>query len=505
MRCLNGKSHAVSDCSFLSVVSSWGQLLNQRIVNVILFACVLVVAYIAGKALVAGKVRTLQGIIGLALLGPLLWVAQTYGIKALLYFATLMYCIPLAMPPNRSILKELHVFEFAVWAFCAYLFVSGAARKQSPFSKKELHGIVPLLIFAIGGILAVLVNDISTINIIKLRILVFLPVGIYIVYNAIIDDVREAELTLRIAFISTLLLVLFFLVVWYETQRSGGVFHLGFIDASWVYSEPGGPFMYSGRMSLRIIMPQMGALVVEPAGMSVFASTIFAIGLTYWLGGTSLSGRLVGALGCAVMLLVMFLTQGLSGWVAALSSSMVVLLLVIKFRVSSFRTNIPKITILALLPAAIFAFMLSNVIASRALVLLDPLQAKTITSRFVRWEIALQTILNNPLGVGYSGGYYHGVFASHNRMLLWSLLVGIPGFLGIAWFFLLYFKRMLDTLQSADQNTAFLCVAGLGAVTAFLVGTIAEPGPGFPWQIALIWIPISVTMAGATVFNKEIE
>jgi O-antigen ligase len=266
------------------------------------------------------------------------------------------------------------------------------------------------------------------------------------------------------------------------------------------------------RIRRIIKLPLFGILNINPETAAVSFAFIVALSFNLWLNHPSFRGRLIAAGVLAISALAIIRCQGRTGLIAATCSVIAIQVLSLRFKSYS-----PMPFLRSLLKPAILIFTLLFSVWYFASVspiksfqhhglslFTDPLDAAS--SRMGRWETALAVVLDNPLGVGIYGfpyGIYRASWAAHNLYLFLLLSFGIIGIIGYFWIFFRYTKACWSGLHSNNPNRRLLCIAGMGCVTTLFVAGMGSCIYWSPWEVLMVWIPIGITFAVATLPERE--
>ena len=267
----------------------------------------------------------------------------------------------------------------------------------------------------------------------------------------------------------------------------------------------------ASRIRRIIKLPLCGLLYINPENGAICFAFLIALSFNLWLNHPSFRGRLIAAGVLAISALVIIRGQGRTALIAATCSVIVIQVLSLRFQnysSSSFWRSLlkPAIMLFTLLFCSWYYASISTIesFRQRGLTLFtDPLDA--VSSRMGRWETALAVVLDNPLGVGIWGfPNASGLsWAAHNLYLYLLLSFGIIGFVGFFWIFFRYTKACWSGLHSNNLNRRLLCIAGMGCVTTLFVAGVGSCIYWSPWEVLMVWIPIGITFAVATLPEED--
>jgi O-antigen ligase len=162
------------------------------------------------------------------------------------------------------------------------------------------------------------------------------------------------------------------------------------------------------------------------------------------------------------------------------------------------------------------------IITSSATLGLNYSKGQTWQARLTMWSIGWQIIKEYPLtGVGLIdlGEIYQSKrdpteiaqFGDHRRYghlhNIFIHITAITGFTGLVAFLLMFWgiiKMCLDGMKSSNPEISGLCGAVLSAVTAFLIGGLAEWSFGDSEVVSVIWFLTGLAVAGGQLTKEEV-
>ena len=461
------------------------------------------IAYKAGMGIVGGKLKAVYIPVGFSILIMLPYIIEKIGTFPFFCGLVFIYWLPFGsgMGHVSPFLNIMYPAEFGMWMLCLGIVIHGSVSRSAQFNFAV--GRFPFLPFALliaGSLTANIVsgNLFARSELAQIRILCFLPAVICFLCIYFIKTVKQAECLLWIFLISA------------------GLFGLVYLFAP-NYIAPNSSFSFdllaegSGRIRRIIKLPLFGVLHLSAGVTPACFAFIIALSFNLWLNHPSFRGRLIAAAVLAISALVLIRGQSRTPLIAATCSVIAIQALSLRFKSYSpmpFLRSLlkPAMLIFTIVFSTWYYASISKIDYFRQhglSLFTDPLDA--VSSRMGRWEAALAVILDNPLGVGIWG--YPSVdgqsWAAHNLYLFLLLCFGIIGFIGFFWFFLRYTKACWSGLHSNSLNRRLLCIAGMGCVTTLFVEGIGSPIFWSPWATLMVWIPIGITLAVATLPERD--
>ena len=205
--------------------------------------------------------------------------------------------------------------------------------------------------------------------------------------------------------------------------------------------------------------------------------------------------------------------QGRTGLIAGGCAMGVITALTLKLRKHSWRLfsqGLLKLGItIALLFGSVWYYASISTIKSfqvRGMSLFsNPLHVSGLSDRIYLWKESFDVFVHHPFGVGIYGPPYGSSWFAHNLIMYLLLSFGVIGFIGFFWIFVRYVKTCWFGLHSDNTARQILCFGGLGIATVLLVGGIFSPIMWDSWNVQMVWIPVGITMAGATLKAEEIK
>lgn len=462
------------------------------------------IAYKAGIGIVDGKLKTIYIMTTLSALLMLPYIVGKIGTFPFFCGLVFIYWIPFQTNFRYWLpsLPQICAPEFGMWMLCLGIVIHGSVSRSAQWNSAV--GRFPFLPFALliaGSLIANLVsgNLFARGEIERIRILCFLPAVTCFVCLYFIKTVKQAECLLWIFLISAGLLGLVYL---YGPQTT----------------DPGilcwyGSVAEEGDRLMKIIkLPLFGSLSMSPETAPVCFAFIVALSFNLWLNHPSARRRLIAAVILAISALVIIRGQGRTALIAAVFSVIAIQALSSRFKSYSPRSFLrsllkPTIIIFTLLFSVWYYASISTIESFQyhgLSLFTDPLDA--VSGRMGRWKTAFAVVLDNPLGVGIYGfpyEIYRASWAAHNLYLFLLLSFGIIGIIGYFWIFFRYTKACWSGLHSNNPNRRLLCIAGMGCVTTLFVAGFGSCIFGSFWAILMVWIPIGITFAVATLPERD--
>ena len=470
---------------------------------IIISLIVLWIAHKVGMGIVGGKLKAVYIPVGFSILIMLPYIVAKIGTFPFFCGLVFIYWLPFSsgMGHVSPFLNIMYPAEFGMWMLCLGIVIYESLSKSAQFNSAV--GRFPFLPFALliaGSITANIVsgNLFARDELAQIRILCFLPAVVCFLCIYFIKTVKQAERLLWIFLISAGLLGLVYLF-------APNIIDPNISHSLVEFAEK------TGRLARTIKLPLSGFLSMSAGVAPACFAFIIAMSFNLWLNHPSFRGRLIAAAVLAISALVIIRGQSRTPLIAATCSVIAIQALSLRFKSYSplpFLRGLlkPTILIFTLLFSVWYYASISKIDYFRQhglSLFTDPLDA--VSFRMGPWEAAAAVVLDNPLGVGIYG--YHSAdgqsWAAHNLYLFVLLSFGIIGFIGFFWIFLRYTKAWWSGLHSNSPNRRLLCIAGMGCVTTLFVEGIGSPIFEWPWAVLMVWIPIGITFAVATLPERD--
>ena len=458
------------------------------------------IAYKAGIGIVDGKLKAVYMPIGFSIFIVFPYIVDKTGTFPFLCGLIFIYWLPFntGLGHVSPFLVNMYAAEFGMWMLCLGALIHGSITKSDQFA--SAIGRFPFLPFALliaGSLSANLVsaNFFARTELSQIRILFFIPSVTCFVCLYFIKTVGQAER-----------LIWIFLI-------SAGILGLVYLFAP---NITGSERLYSiaedtGRIQRTIKLPLFGVLNINPANGAVCFSFIVVLSFNLWLNHPSLRGRLAASVILAISVLMIIQGQGRTGLISAICGVIAIQVLSLRFKIYASKFILrsllkPVIVICTTIFTVTYLAVTSPIFNYQQRVMnlyANPLLAAD--SRINRWETAVRVVLDNLHGVGIFGfPNADGLsWVAHNLYLFLLLSSGIIGFIGYIWIFLRYTKAWWYGLHYRNLNRRLLCIAGIGCVVILIVGGMGSCIYWSPWETLIIWIPIGVTMAAATLPEED--
>jgi hypothetical protein len=462
------------------------------------------IAHEVGMGIVSGNLRGVYIPIGFSILIMLPYIIDKIGTFPLFCGLIFIYWIQFnsGLGYVSPFLSIMYPTEFGMWMLCLGILIYGNVSRSAQFNSAV--GRFPFLPFALliaGSLTANLVsgNPFPRGELKQIRVLCFLPAVICFLCIYFIKTVKMAERLLWIFLVSAGLLGLVYLFA----PNYMDSLSLDLLD---LLAER------SGRVRRIIDLSLFGGLSMSPETAPICFAFIVALSFNLWLNHPSFRSRLMAAAVLAISVLVIIRTQGRTALIAATCSVIVIQGLSLRFKSYSpmpFLRNLkPAILIFTLLFSVWYFASISKIDSFRQHGLslyTDPVYTVAVSSRMVRWKTSVDVVHDNPFGVGIWG--FPSVdgqsWTAHNLYLFLLLCFGIIGFIGFFWFFLHYTKSCWSGLHSKSPNRRLLCIGGIGCVTTLFVAGMGSCIYWSSWETLMVWIPIGITMAVATLPERD--
>ena len=466
------------------------------IISLIFFGIV----YMVGAGIAAGKLKTIYIVITLSALFMVPYIVGKIGTFPFFCGLVFIYWIPFltGLSIVSPFLADMYPVEFGMWMLFLGILIHGSVTRSAQLNSAV--GRFPFLPFALliaGSLTANLVsgNLFARSELAHIRILCLFPAGICFLCIYFIKTVKQAERLLWIFLISACLLGLVYLYA-----------------PNILYSF--GPVTEEGPRIVRTIqLPLFMRLRMSAETTPICFALVSALSFNLWLNHPSFRVRLIAPAVLAISALVIIRGQGRSGLIAAVCSLIVIMALSFRFKSSSprfFLRNLLKTAILlfTLLFSVWYFASISEIDPFRyhGLSLFNnPIDTVAFSPRMVMWKTALNVVHDNPLGVGIFGFPTASgqSWEAHNLSLFLLLCFGIIGFIGYFWIFLRYTKACWSSLHSNSPNRRVLCIGGMGCITTLFVGGLPSCIYWSPREVLMVWIPIGITMAVATLPERD--
>ena len=227
--------------------------------------------------------------------------------------------------------------------------------------------------------------------------------------------------------------------------------------------------MSTGRLQLinrlNVFGDQYG---VQANRLGLWINSCMPLILCYVVGAKKRVLRWGSLLLYLALAVVLFLTVSRGCQIAALVSSVLVLL--VMSRVGYRRRAWAIIGLLA-------AIMLVVLVFNRSWSVLNPsfLRTGDLESRLELWRLSIGLVTANPLGIGYGALVPITGMWEHNMFILVMNGGGLIGLLGLVVFFISYISACIRAMRRSEGILRLLCIAALGsAVSLILTGMSME-------------------------------
>ena len=467
------------------------------------------ILYKVGIGIVGGRLKSIYLPIACSILIMIPYIVEKIGAFSLFCGLVFVYWIPFDSRLQTYFGPLIHVYptEFGVWMLCMGILIHGSVTRNAEWNSAV--GRFPFLPFSlfIGGALITYLATVhySSYPLIKIRTFCLLPALFCFLCIYLIKTLKQAEYLLWIFLISAGLLGLVYL---YAPQ----IAHPVSLD-----SIAGSDIEVTGRIRRIIHLPLFGPLRMSPETTPVCFAFVIALAFNLWLNHPSFWGRSGAATILAISGLIIVQGRGRTGLISAGCSVVVIMALTLvsrKHSSSLFSKSLLKagIAILLLFGSVWYYASISAIagIRERGLSLFtDPLHVYGLDARIWRMKESIHIFFDHPFfGVGFEGfpkhlSIYGSPWFPHNFFLYLLLSVGFIGFIGFLWIFIGHAKACWSGLHSDNLNRQILCIGGLGCITALFVAGMASCICSSPWQILMVWIPVGIIMAAATLKDGE--
>jgi len=462
----------------------------------------------AGAAIDNSKLSWVYLFIGLSIFVMLPYINNKIGSFSLLCGVVFIYWVPLGsgLPILPRLLPRIQITELGMWMlFVMILIYNIISRNTLRKSTMSRYAFLPFSLFIGGSLITFLISEKYTdasYELTQIRISVLLPVLICFLCIYFIKTLEQAKKLLWVFLISAGLLGLINL---FGPQTT---------DPSILLLVTKGS-LDIGRIYRVIKLQPFDLLIMNPEVTAVCFAFITALSFNLWLNHPSFSRRLLAAVILGISSLVIIKGQGRMGLIAASCSVVVITALTLKFRKypsGLFRKSLPKAVILisAILGGAWYQASISPYELTQRRVMsmfANPLQSEGLDLRIWLWKESINVFSKHPFGVGFGGfpsflQISGNAWFAHNLYLYLVLSVGIIGFIGFLWIFIHYAKICWAGLHSDVIDRRILCIGGIGCLTVLFVGGIGSCVYESPWEVLMVWVPIGIIMARATLKDK---
>lgn len=449
------------------------------------------------------KDKMLYLIMGLSILLMISYSFSKIGSFPLFCGLVFMYWIPLdsRLQIFSTSLSEVYPTELGVWMLCMGILihrsVSPSAQWNSTVSRFPL---LPFLLFIGSALITCLISESyygTLYALVRIRNFCLLPALLCFLCIYLIKTVKQAEYLLWIFLISAGVVALVFL---YGPKVTTMMEYVGLEEG--------------GRVRTAIKIPLFSAIEMSSETIPVCFAFIIALSFNLWLNHPSFWGRSMAGGILVISAFVILQAQGRTGLIAAGCSVLIIAALSLRFKkysFSSFSKSLLKVGIIILLLFGGFWYYASILthqgIQLRGMTFLThPFYALRLADRIYRWKGALNVILHHPFGVGVYGFHlspYGDAWHAHSLILYLLLSFGIIGFVGFFWIFVRYIKACWSGLHSDNLDRRILCILGIGHITALFVAMVPSCICWYPFEVLMVWIPVGITMAAATLKDKD--
>ena len=466
------------------------------IISLIFFGIV----YMVGAGIAAGKLKTIYIVITLSALFMVPYIVGEIG--AFPFFCGLVFICWVPFLTGLSIvspfLADMYPAEFGMWMLFLGILIYGSVNRNAQlYSAVRRFPFLPFSLLIAGSLTANLIsgNLFAQSELARIRILCLLPALAYFLCIYFIKTVWQAERLLWTFLISLWLLGLVYLYAPSFSYLAGSV------------AEEG------GRIVRVIQLPLFLRLYMSAETTPICFGFMVSLLFSLWLNHPSARVRFIAVGVLFVPVLVIIRSQGRGGLIATICSMLVIQGLSLRFKSSSARIswgNPLKFVILTftMLFSVWYFANISKIDFFRhhGLSLFNnPIDTVAFSPRMVMWKTALNVVHDNPLGVGIFGFPTASgqSWEAHNLSLFLLLCFGIIGFIGYFWIFLRYTKACWSSLHSNSPNRRVLCIGGMGCITTLFVGGLPSCIYWSPREVLMVWIPIGITMAVATLPERD--
>jgi O-antigen ligase len=381
--------------------------------------------------------------------------------------------------------RDASFIEISIYAWSVILLAFGFLKKLR--GRRAL--IIPpyfvfLLLFLAGGIAAFILGLSDTPDkIFAWRMLwkiCICPLGLYFIIVNYVKTSHDGQRVLFGLIISGLVLTVF-LYLLYRGGRFGGEINLGPLGSVFITYNNGS--LYFGLIAALVWSILLHAQSILKR--CVATGIMIALGLVVYASGTR-SVFVALAIACAV---VSFL----------------------RFKKSPGRWLLfSRFMIFAVFALAIVISLISlNLIGEQGFLVLDRLQSirsvadiysdPNFKGRMEIYQMAMETLLHNPLGTGYQGiPMNYGLIQVHNDYLALALATGISGLLSWLIFLGLATRRLFLTITSKQSlSTDWVPLGVLGSMITYIISIFfIDPSMRF-YPYITFWLILSVGIAVA--------
>lgn len=356
---------------------------------------------------------------------------------------------------------------------------------RSIFSKIGI-GVLPVGMYFLAGILPAFLNSPMGLEFRYVRMVVLYPIAILLVCLSILQNRSQIKHLLWVFIMSSTILL--------------GLLLFGFLTKTFDTR----PDSIGGqRLGASIPFPTGGELVVGENTLAACVSIFIPFVLYVWIKGTNWVQRTVGMLIILLAGGVLLLTQGRTGWIAASTALIIIILGAFITRQKESKATLIKI--MAILVVGFIAIQMlvndpqksSRYVQRIEMLFSDPLSDSSLLGRVDNWQYYFDRLLLNPLGEGWYATVMSttaDIIYPHNAMLYMGAVsgwLGIVGYLSVQGWIGYNFLRNL-TLRNCD---AWLMIIGLASVIAWVINGIAVPVAMYDYYAsAMVWWPISIAL-----------
>jgi O-antigen ligase len=473
---------------------------DKRFNRVLVAVPLVITAAYLGSTLIgamnAGKQKTaiLLILLPFALAAP--YLVLRLGLQTCIAALLLLFWLPTPFIFSffSSVFNNLFLFESGVWLLLLLLIAQSLLFKDVRLLSRLRHfPTMPFLLFIAGAVVAYSVSYKLGGELSLIRITCVFPLLLSLIIFLTLESLKDSERYLWAVLISGSLLGVLFLF---------GPKTLSFVSVS-EYAAG------TGRASLQIVVPYLGAITINPASAGDKFSFMFTLAYAFWLFLRSSKARIAAAMICLISGAAMIYAQGRAGILAAVISSVIITLFSGKAKGPFLLAALLKFGIITIFIVggswylAVHSELLSY--AERIIFLTsNPLSDASFMGRVDLWVSGWEAIIQNPLGIGLFGFGSAGgeSWAVHNLWLYLLLSFGVIGFAGFVWIIATFLRAFWKGIKSANPGVRRLCLIGIGLIINLAVAGQFSPIIWEPYTVGIVWIPLA-TIYAAAVFGER--
>lgn len=393
---------------------------------------------------------------------PLLYCIGKSELYNFVYYAILVYWIPITLPIG-GIIEGITLSEAIVYFALLFYALKHGEKIHSHSLRLRPSLKLGYLLIAIGAVLSVMHSVSPKFLFIGFRQNVVFPIIFLFLISRIVNERDKVFSLLTVFFISTIVLLVV-LLLYPKTSE----FYYG--RAAWgEVGRLGGEYKFFGKYKGTYYESTVGAF------LGFISPLIFSLGIY----ASNKAKRYFNLLLFLVLVLFLILTAGRAGWVACVIGCSAVVLARVK-SLSKFLIRLVAAIIIAGAAIVAVSYFVENSDLKRTLLLrllsfTNILHDPNFLVRAFQWLWGLQVFRSNIWGIGlWNFGIFTGERFAGNST--WVNLLLDLGFLGTIGFLILYLDSLKWSFRIAirEKSDAGLYIGILASLLSFSISAITE-------------------------------